>query len=138
MLFYPLLFFVGHCFNFSIFGAMETWEIEFYWLKVKHFIKDAFRTNSLPDLETILFLIGVQELGHRQTEFSKEEKMELIHIGTASLLSEEGYFQYKGRDDKDWPIWETDQSIDFDEKGRQLKLQGLIIDYFDELIDEEE
>jgi hypothetical protein len=117
---------------------MESWEIDFYWLKVRHFIKDAFRTSTLPDLETILFLIGVQELGHMQSEFSKEEKMELMHIGTARLLSTEGYFQLSGRDEKDWPQWVAVKTMDFDEKEREEKLMRLIIDYFDDVIDEEE
>ena len=53
---------------------METWEIDFEWLKVRHIVKKSFAKKELPDLQTILFLIGVQELGSLRTEFSKEEK----------------------------------------------------------------
>lgn len=117
---------------------MQNWEVDFYWLKVRHFIKDGFRTTSLPDLETILFLIGVQELDHVQTKFSKEEKMQLIHIGTARLLSEEDYFEYTGDDENGWPVWEPVRTMDFTEKEREDKLKRLIIGYFDGYFDEEE
>ena len=116
---------------------MEQWEIDFHWLKVRHYIRKNFNSSSLPDLETILFLIGVQELGSMQTNFSKDEKMQLIHIGTATLLSEEGYFKLEGKDEKGWPNWVAKKNVDFNEKDRQLKSQRLIIGYFDGMVEEE-
>ena len=117
---------------------MENWELDFHWLKVRHFIKDTFQTASLPDMETILFLIGVQELGRLQPQFSKEEKMDLMHIAVARLLSVEGYFKLEGKDAKGWPVWEEKIPLDFDEKTRNTKLKHLIIEYFTPLLDGEE
>ena len=37
---------------------METWELDFEWLKVRHIVKNAFGKSVLPDLQGILFLIG--------------------------------------------------------------------------------
>jgi hypothetical protein len=116
---------------------MENWEIDFYWLRVRHFIRDGFQTNSLPDLEAILFLIGVQELGLVQTHFTKEEKIQLIHIGTARLLSSEGYFRQTGKDGNGWPVWEPVKTMDFDEKTREELLKRRIIDYFGDSLEEE-
>ena len=42
---------------------MEDWQIDFEWLKVRHYIKDALKHEKLPDFQAVLFLIGVQELG---------------------------------------------------------------------------
>ena len=54
---------------------MEYWERDFEWLKVRHIVKDAMKKDALPDLQTVLFLIGVQELGRiPKTKFTKEEK----------------------------------------------------------------
>ena len=117
---------------------MENWEVDFYWLKIRHFIRKSFGTASLPDLETVLFLIGVQELETMQTEFSKEEKLELMHIGTATLFAQEGYFENAGVDEKGWPRWEEKMKIDLDEKSRQDKLKDLMINYFGELPGEDE
>ena len=52
----------------------ETWEIDFEWLRVRHLVQDAMKRDSLPDMNAILFLVGVQELGRWKTEFTKEEK----------------------------------------------------------------
>ena len=42
----------------------EKWELDFEWLRVRHFIKEKFKKSELPDLNTTLMLIGIQELGH--------------------------------------------------------------------------
>ena len=44
-----------------------------------------------PDLQSILFLIGIQELGQGSRKFSKDEKQDLMHIATCRLLSYFGY-----------------------------------------------
>jgi hypothetical protein len=111
--------------------VMEDWQIDFEWLKVRHFVKDSLNVENLPDLQTILFLIGVQELGFRQTEFSKEEKQDLMHIAVCSLLEDQGYFRFIGRDKDGWPHWEQTKSFSIKGAGPQeeiLKLQ--IIKYF--------
>src|SRR3954471_11887010 len=59
-----------------------------------------------PDLQVILFLIGVQELGRGPQKFSKDEKQDLMHIATCRLLSRYGYYVLKGTDDEGWPHWE--------------------------------
>jgi hypothetical protein len=51
---------------------MEDWQREFEWLRVRHFIKDSLQTETLPDLNAVLFLIGVQELGFVRDSFTKE------------------------------------------------------------------
>ena len=66
---------------------MEDWQLDFEWLRVQHFVKNALGRKDLPDLNSILFLIGIQELGRVQTRFSKEEKQDLMHIAVCRLLS---------------------------------------------------
>lgn len=114
---------------------MENWELDFHWLRIRHFVKDTFQTSNLPDLETILFLIGVQGLNRIQTRFTKEEKMELIHIGTCHILQEEGYFSPGGTDDRGWPTWKPEKEIDLDERAREEKLKQGIITYFKPLLE---
>ena len=78
---------------------MEEWELEFEWLRVRHWVKDRFDRKELPDLNAVLFLIGMQELGKPQVKFTKEEKQDLMHIAVCHLLSEDGYIEYKGMDE---------------------------------------
>jgi len=61
------------------------------------------RRETLPDLNMVLMLVGIQELGRWKKAFTKEEKQDLMHIGVCSLLSVEGYFEFVGRDADGWP-----------------------------------
>lgn len=82
---------------------MEDWELDFEWLRVQHTVKDTMRRETLPDLNTVLFLIGIQELGRWKKKFTKEEKQDLMHIAVCRLLSHDGYFEFVGRDEDGWP-----------------------------------
>lgn len=111
---------------------MEFWELDFEWLKIRHFIKNAMNKDNLPDLQTVLFLIGIQELGRwPEGHFSKEEKKDLIHVAVCTLLEPEGYYEFKGRDQDGWPHWVEKKS--FQIKGINEQEQLLIkciISYF--------
>ena len=59
-----------------------------------------------PDLQAVLFLIGVQELGQGAKDFSKQEKQDLMHIAICRILSEFGYYKLLGIDEDGWPHWQ--------------------------------
>lgn len=61
------------------------------------------RFDKKPDVETILFLIGIQEFGGIKEKFTKEQKQDLMHIAVCSLLSASGYYQLEGSDEDGWP-----------------------------------
>lgn len=61
------------------------------------------RFDKKPDLETILFLIGIQEFGGAKEKFSKEQKQDLMHVAVCSLLAPSGYYEMEGKDDDGWP-----------------------------------
>jgi len=61
------------------------------------------RFGKKPDMEAILFLIGIQEFGEIRRKFSKEQKQDLIHVATCSLLSQSGYYELEKVDDDGWP-----------------------------------
>ncbi len=82
---------------------MEDWEFDFEWLRIRHLVKDAMKRSTLPDLQAILFLIGIQELGRWDKNFTKEEKQDLMHIAVCRLLNQEGFYEFKGRDADGWP-----------------------------------
>ena len=110
---------------------MEDWELDFEWLQVRHFVKKAFNKHTLPDLNAILFLIGVQELGRWKTNFTKEEKQDLMHIAVCRLLSYDGYYQFAGRDADGWPHFEALKP--YRKKGvkeQEVYLKTKVIQYF--------
>ena len=112
---------------------METWQLDFHWLRVKHLVKDTMGLKQLPDLNGILFLIGMQELGRWKEDFSKEEKQDLMHIAVCRLLSYDGYYEFVGRDGDGWPHYKLLKGVP--EKGvknQETLLKHKVIQYFDE------
>lgn len=61
------------------------------------------RFNKKPDMEAILFLIGIQEFGQLREKFTKEQKQDLMHVAICSLLSQSGYYELEGKDQDGWP-----------------------------------
>ncbi|MFM2338597.1 MAG: hypothetical protein RL115_1790 [Bacteroidota bacterium] len=61
------------------------------------------RFGKKPDMETLLFLIGVQELGLTHEKFTKEQKQDLMHIAVCTLLATSGYYEMDGVDEDGWP-----------------------------------
>jgi len=62
------------------------------WDKLILKLSEDFSENELIDMQSIIFLIGVQELGLIKTNFSKNNKLDLMHIGVCKLLSDYGYY----------------------------------------------
>ena len=113
---------------------MELWELDFEWLKVQHIVKKYFNRETLPDMNAVLFLIGIQELGRWKSSFTKEEKQDLMHIAVCRLLSYDGYYEFLGRDADGWPHYKTIKP--FTQKGveeQELLLKQRVIQYFKEL-----
>lgn len=110
---------------------MEEWEFEFEWLQTRHLVRDLLKRETLPDLNAILFLIGIQELGRWKEQFTKEEKQDLMHIAACRLMSYDGFYEFKGRDADGWPHYEAVKP--FQTKGvkeQELYLQTKVIQYF--------
>jgi len=61
------------------------------------------RFGKKPDMEAILFLIGLQETGLSAAKISKEQKQDLMHVAVCTLLASSGYFSFDGKDDEGWP-----------------------------------
>lgn len=61
------------------------------------------RFGKKPDLESILFLIGIQELNKTGDKFSKEQKQDLMHVAVCRVLSASGYYELEGTDGDGWP-----------------------------------
>ncbi len=113
---------------------MEDWQLDFEWVRIRHLIKDRFGRDSLPDMNAILFLIGIQELGRWKAEFTKEEKQDLMHIAVCRLLSYDGHYTFVGRDADGWPHWEVARPfIQTGVKEQEALLKGKIIRYFKDL-----
>jgi hypothetical protein len=61
------------------------------------------RFGKKPDLEAILFLIGVQETNFIQQKITKEQKQDLMHVAVCTVLLSSGYYQLDHYDKDGWP-----------------------------------
>ncbi|MEP7265258.1 MAG: hypothetical protein ABI772_12205 [Bacteroidota bacterium] len=83
------------------------------------------------DLQGIIFLIGVQELGQGKQKYSKDQKQDLMHIATCRLLSIYGYYELEGTDEDGWPHWKLKQQMPKMSLGEQdYLLKNAAIEYF--------
>lgn len=84
------------------------------------------------DLNGVLFLIGVQELGRGSKYFSKEEKQDLLHIAICKVLSLAGYYELEGLDEDGWPHWKLIKKLPhFDLLEQEKLLKMHVIEYFE-------
>ena len=85
------------------------------------------------DLQGLLFLIGIQELGQGTRKFAKHEKQDLMHIATCKLLSLYGFYNLEGVDAEGWPHWKLVQQLPRMNLGEQdYLLKQSAIEYFRE------
>ena len=80
-------------------------ESETNWKKILEFVETNFQKK--PDMNALLFLIGMRELGNLpETNFKKDDKVSLMHIAVCKILSYSGHYNLKGTDEEGWPHWE--------------------------------
>ncbi|WP_339784287.1 hypothetical protein [uncultured Imperialibacter sp.] len=84
------------------------------------------------DLNSVLFLIGVQELGKGRKTFTKEQKQDLMHIAICKILSFSGFYALEGIDEDGWPHWKMMKKLPHFDTGEQEKLLKIhVIEYFE-------
>lgn len=104
-------------------------QIEKDWEQLLDQLKDLLQKK--PDLNGVLFLIGIQELGQGLRNFSKEEKQDLMHLGICKALSSSGYYELEGIDNDGWPHYRLIQKLPFlDLKDQEVVLKMHVIEYF--------
>jgi hypothetical protein len=89
------------------------------------------RFGKKPDLETILFLIGIQEFGQLKEKFTKEQKQDLMHVAVCKLLSQSGYYELDKMDEEGWPHFKQLKRMpDMDMIQQENFLKDHILLYF--------
>ena len=76
-------------------------DLQVRWLKLRIKLKEKFGIK--PDMNGVLLLIGIQELGQGPQKFSKEQKQDLMHIAICTILTPSNYYKFDGLDDEQWP-----------------------------------
>lgn len=83
------------------------------------------------DLQSILFLIGVNELGIGYKEFSKSEKTDLLHVAICTILEPFGFYEFEGKDPDNWPHFRLIKELPpLNSREQEFLLKEAIIEYF--------
>ena len=84
------------------------------------------------DMNSVLFLIGVQELGQGRRTFTKEQKQDLMHIAICKVLSLSGFYELEGLDEQGWPHWRLVKKLPhFDLLEQEKLLKFHVLEYFE-------
>ena len=108
------------------------------WEKVVAILSNQFAEGDQLDLDAIIYLIGVQELGKFQQLFKKDEKVNLMHIAICRLLEPYGYYEFEFFDKDGWPHYKVKEELPPLKAGEQsILMKDAIVNYFleKELID---
>ncbi len=79
-----------------------------WWQLEANFLE---RFGKKPDMEAVLFLIGMQETGFIKSKITKEQKQDLMHVAVCTLLSQSGFYILEGKDEEGWPHFKQVKEI---------------------------
>lgn len=104
-------------------------QLQAKWFEVRRFIKDKFEKR--PDINAILFLIGMNEVGVVKDTWEKEEKQDLMHVAICTLFVSDGYYELSHIDQDGWPHYKKQKDLpNMLLKEQENTLKAKIIDYF--------
>jgi len=107
------------------------YDFEMRWKSVITRLESTFGEEI--DLEAILLLIGVQELGQGTRRFKKDEKLDLMHIAICRVLEPFGYYTFSHLDKDGWPHYNAIKKLPFlNDKEQKEFMRRAVVDYFEE------
>ncbi|MFB1021703.1 MAG: hypothetical protein QMC40_02960 [Vicingaceae bacterium] len=80
------------------------------------------RFDDTLDVESVLFVIGMQELGQVIDKFTKDQKLEVIHVAVCVILEPFGFYEFEGRDKDAWPHWKVVKELPRLDNNQQEQL----------------
>ena len=101
------------------------------WENVVTILSNQFAEGEILDLDAIIYLIGIQELGKINRTFKKDEKIELMHIAICRLLQPYGYYEFDFVDEEGWPHYQVKEELPTLKAGEQsVLMKDAIVNYF--------
>ncbi|TPN87938.1 hypothetical protein [Aquimarina algicola] len=106
-------------------------ELKKRWETLVDKLSNQFAEGEDLDLDGIIYLIGVQELGQLHRKFKKDEKLDLMHIAICRLLEPYGYYEFDYYDEEGWPHYKIKEKLPNLKAGEQsVLMKEAIVNYF--------
>ena len=94
-------------------------------------LSNQFADGDVLDLDAIIYLIGVQELGQLDKKFKKDHKLDLMHIAICRLLEPYGFYEFDFFDEEGWPHYKVKEVLPNLKAGEQsILMKEAIVSYF--------
>lgn len=104
------------------------------WELVVQKLSRQFAEGESLDLDAIIYLIGVQELGQLHRDYKKDHKIDLMHIAICRLLEPYGYYEFDFVDEDGWPHYKVKAQLPNLKAGEQsVLMKEAIVNYFLEI-----
>ena len=101
------------------------------WETLKITLTERFAEGEDLDIDGIIYLVGVQELGQGYRTFKKDEKVNLMHIAICRLLEPLGYYEFDYFDSDGWPHYKIVEELPPLKPGEQtIMMKEAIVSYF--------
>ncbi len=101
------------------------------WESLVDKLSQQFAEGDVLDLDAIIYLIGIQELGQLHRRFKKDEKLDLMHIAICRLLEPYGYYEFDYYDEEKWPHYKVKEELPNLKAGEQsILMKEAIVNYF--------
>jgi hypothetical protein len=101
------------------------------WEMIVEKLSNQFADGDRLDLDSIIYLIGVQELGQVHQKFKKDQKLDLMHIAICKLLEPYGFYEFDFVDEDGWPHYKVKAQLPFLKAGEQsVLMKEAIVNYF--------
>ena len=101
------------------------------WELIVDKLSKQFADGDTLDLDAIIYLIGVQELGQFDKKFKKDHKLDLMHIAICRLLEPYGYYEFDYFDEDGWPHYIIKEQLPPLKAGEQsVLMKEAIVSYF--------
>ena len=91
-----------------------------YWEELVSRLSDQFTDGEPIDLDGIIYIIGIQELGKTNQKFEKDDKINLMHIAICRLLEPFGYYEFDYFDEDQWPHYKVIDELPPLKTGEQI------------------
>lgn len=103
----------------------ERWEV------LVERLSSQFSDTDPLELDAIIYLVGVQELGQIHRKYKKDEKLDLMHIGICRLLEPYGYYEFDYFDEEGWPHYTVKEELPALKAGEQsILMKEALVGYF--------
>lgn len=101
------------------------------WQLLVEKLSAQFADGDQLELDAIIYLVGVQELGQLDRTFKKDEKVNLMHIAICRLLEPYGYYEFDFFDDDGWPHYKVKEQLPPLKAGEQsVLMKEAVVNYF--------